>query len=160
MLMIDCRMGFIFQWYISGLTYTSVTVYNNKCSINPPCFPAQEWQTRAATIEFLWQVTSDNPSGPFGNVLFYVILTISYCGRAVFSIETSSLPNDSARPLFKQIEIFLVDRLYILTASTFLYIRTSYQDASLISPSGRNPCGGTELRKMLRVFLKPTLLPL
>ena len=107
----------------------------------------------------LWQVTNDKP-GPFGNFLFYVILTISYCGRAAFSIETSSLPNDSARPLFRQIEIFLVDRLHILTASTFLYIRMSYQDSSLISASGRNPCGGTEHRKMLRVFFKTNPTPI
>ena len=43
-------------------------------------------------------------SGPFGIFVFYVILTISYL-RAQ-TIETSSLPTDSSRPLFKQIEIF------------------------------------------------------
>ena len=50
----------------------------------------------------------------------YVILTISYL-RAQ-TIETSSLPTDSSRPLFKQIEIFstLMVWLYISTVSTFL----------------------------------------
>ena len=41
----------------------------------------------------------------------YVILTISYL-RAQ-TIETSSLPTDSSRPLFEQIEIFSVYRLHI-----------------------------------------------
>ena len=43
-------------------------------------------------------------SGPFGIFCLYVILTISYL-RAQ-TIETSSLPTDSSRPLFKNIEIF------------------------------------------------------
>ena len=43
-------------------------------------------------------------SGPFGIFCLYVIVTISYL-RAQ-TIETSSLPTDSSRPLFKQIEIF------------------------------------------------------
>ena len=43
-------------------------------------------------------------SGPFGIFCLYVILTISYL-RAQ-TIETSLLPTDSTRPLFKQIEIF------------------------------------------------------
>ena len=43
-------------------------------------------------------------SGRFGIFYLYVILTISYL-RAQ-TIETSSLPTDSSRPLFKQIEIF------------------------------------------------------
>ena len=43
-------------------------------------------------------------SGPFGIFRLYVILTISYL-RAK-TIETSSLPTDSSRPLFEQIEIF------------------------------------------------------
>ena len=43
-------------------------------------------------------------SGPFGIFCLYVILTISYL-RAQ-TIETLSLPTDSSRPLFKQIEIF------------------------------------------------------
>ena len=60
----------------------------------------------------------------------YVILTISYL-RAQ-KIETSSLPTDSLRPLFKQIEIFsiLTVWLCISTVSTFLNIRTSYWSAS------------------------------
>ena len=43
-------------------------------------------------------------SGPFRIFCLYVILTISYL-RAQ-TIETSSLPTDSSRPLFKQIKIF------------------------------------------------------
>ena len=45
-------------------------------------------------------------SGPLGIFCLYVILTISYL-RAQ-TIETSSLPTDSSRPLFKQIEIFSI----------------------------------------------------
>ena len=43
-------------------------------------------------------------SGPFGIFCLYVILTISYLRSQ--TIETSSLPADSSRTLFKQIEIF------------------------------------------------------
>ena len=43
-------------------------------------------------------------SGPFGIFCLYVILTISYL--LAQTKETSSLPTDSSRPLFKQIEIF------------------------------------------------------
>ena len=43
-------------------------------------------------------------SGPLGIFCLYVILTISYLPTQ--TIETSSLPTDSSRPLFKQIEIF------------------------------------------------------
>ena len=62
--------------------------------------------------------------------MFYVILTISYL-RAE-TIETSSLPTDSSRPLFKEIEIFsiLTVWLYISSVSTFLNIRASYWSAS------------------------------
>ena len=65
-------------------------------------------------------------SGPLGIFCLYVILTISYL--LAQAIETSSLPTDSSRPLFKQIEIFsiLTVWLYISTVSTFLDIRTSY----------------------------------
>ena len=49
------------------------------------------------------QLMSQNLPGFF---VFYVILTISYL-RAQ-TIETSSLPTDSSRPLFKQIEIISV----------------------------------------------------
>ena len=67
-------------------------------------------------------------SGPFGIFCLYIILTISYL-RAQ-TIETSSLPTGSSRPLFKQIKIFLEYWLYISTVSTFLNIRASYQSAS------------------------------
>ena len=41
-----------------------------------------------------------------------------------FSDETSSLPNDSMRPLFEQIEILSGIQPYILTVSTFcIYTR-------------------------------------
>ena len=43
-------------------------------------------------------------SGPFGILCLYVILTISYL-RAQ-TVETSSLPTDSSRPQFEQIEFF------------------------------------------------------
>ena len=69
-------------------------------------------------------------SGPFGIFCLYVTLTISYL-RAQTK-ETSSLPTDSSRPLFKQIEILsiLTVWLYISTVSSFLNIRASYQSAS------------------------------
>ena len=69
-------------------------------------------------------------NGPFGIFCLYVILTISYL-RAQ-TIETSSLPTDSSRPLFKQIEIFsiLTVRLYISTVSTLLNKHASYYSAS------------------------------
>ena len=63
-------------------------------------------------------------SGPFGIFCLYVTLTISYL-RAQ-TIETSSLPTDSSRPLFKQIKIFQAYWLYISTVGTFLNIRASY----------------------------------
>ena len=44
------------------------------------------------------------PKRSLRDFLFYVILTVSYL-RAQ-TIETSTLPNDSMRPLFKQIETF------------------------------------------------------
>ena len=43
-------------------------------------------------------------SGPLQMFYLYVILTIAYL-RAQ-TIETSSLPTDSSRPMFKHIEIF------------------------------------------------------
>ena len=43
-------------------------------------------------------------SGPFEIFCLYVILTILYL--RVQTTETSSLPTDSSRPLFKQIMIF------------------------------------------------------
>ena len=61
--------------------------------------------------------------GPFGIFCLYVILTIWYLKAQ--TIETSSLPTDSSRPLFKQIEIFS-GILYVSTVSTFLNIRASY----------------------------------
>ena len=52
------------------------------------------------------------PSSPFGIFCLYVILTISYL--RVQTIETSSLPTDSLRPLSKQI-IYIY--IYHLTTS-------------------------------------------
>ena len=70
------------------------------------------------------QYTNSHAETPFGISSIYVILTISYL-RAQ-TIETSSLPTDSSRPLFKQIEIFSIYRLHICTVSTVLNIRASY----------------------------------
>ena len=54
------------------------------------------------------------PKRSFRNFLFYVILTISYL--PVRTVETSSLPYNSIRPLFKQIrEIFF--GIYTLRSS-------------------------------------------
>ena len=72
----------------------------------------------------------------------YVILTISYL-RAQ-TIETSSLPNDSMRLLFKQIEIFLGILTVLLNCKDFF----EYTRELLVVPprdfasSGRIPCGG------------------
>ena len=85
------------------------------------------------------------PKGPFGSFCLYVIVTISYL-RAQ-TIETSSLPTDSSRRLFKQIEIFLVYGLYISTVSTFLNIRELLVCLLGISPFGEtDPCGGNYWR--------------
>ena len=76
---------------------------------------------------FLTQLMSQNlpiVSCSFGIFVFYVILTISYL-RAQ-TIETSSLPTDSSRPLFKQKIFSDIPTVYILTVSTFLNIRASY----------------------------------
>ena len=53
-------------------------------------------------------------SGPFWIFYLYVILTISYLWAQ--TIETSSLPTHSSRPLFWQIKIFFwhTDRIYQL----------------------------------------------
>ena len=76
-------------------------------------------------------------SGPLGMFCRYVILTIS-CLR-VQTIETSSLPNDSSRPLFKQ-----TVWLYMSTVSTFLNICASYQSASSgFRLLGEIPAGAT-----------------
>ena len=72
----------------------------------------------------------------------YVILTISYL-RAQ-TIETSSLPNDSMRLLFKQIEIFLGILTVLFNCKDFF----EYTRELLVVPrrdfasSGRIPCGG------------------
>ena len=73
----------------------------------------------------------------------YVMLTISYL-RAQ-TIETLSLPTDSSRPLFKQIEIFamLTVGLYISTVSSFLI----YAQVTRVPP---RDCGGNK-------FLSPLL---
>ena len=69
-----------------------------------------------------------NLSGPFGH---FVWRYPNHSYLRAWTIETSSLPTDSSRPLLKQIEIFfLVYWLYISTVRTFLYIRSSYWDTS------------------------------
>ena len=66
---------------------------------------------------------------PFGIFSIYVILTISYL-RAQ-TIETSSLPTDSSRPLFEEIEIFSsILTAYLNCKCTVLNIRASYWGAS------------------------------
>ena len=70
----------------------------------------------------------------------YVSLTISFL-RAQ-TIETSSLPSDSSRPLFKQIEIFIVCMTVYFNCKYFpWYTRELLEYLLGISPSGRNPCG-------------------
>ena len=97
-------------------------------------------------------------SGPFGIFSLNVILTISYL-RAQ-TIETSSLPTNSSRSLFKQIEIFFLTYwLYISTVSTFLNIRASLLRCLLgISPSGRNPYGGNKYSSY--PFLLALIIPM
>ena len=82
---------------------------------------AEEYRSMTA------QLMSQNlpiASGPFG--IFYVLrhsITISYL-RAQ-TIETSSLPTDSSRPLFKQIEFFSILTVLVIvdtTAAPALYI--------------------------------------
>ena len=97
------------------------------------CLLIHNFKNNCST-EFHWQHVTQKSmhnkchkiylGGPFGIFCLYVILTVSYF-RAQ-TIETSSLPTDSSRPLFKQIEIFLAYWLYISTVSTFLKIRASY----------------------------------
>ena len=73
--------------------------FQNNCSTECHCVTQKSievWLHNACHKIYL--------SGPFGIFCLYVILTISYL-RAQ-TIETSSLPTDSLRPLFKQIEIF------------------------------------------------------
>ena len=73
--------------------------------------------------------------------MFYVILTISYL-RAQ-TIETSSLPTDSSRPLFKQIKIFSsILTVYLNCKYCPYYTRELLGCLLGISPSWRNPCGG------------------
>ena len=65
-------------------------------------------------------------SGPFRIFCLYVILTISYLRMQ--TILTSSLPTDSSRPLFKQINMFsgiLTVYFNKIIVSTFLDIRAS-----------------------------------
>ena len=75
----------------------------------------------------------------------YVILTISYL-RAQ-TIETSSLPTNSSRPLFKQIEIFFyIDCMTVYFNCKYFpwYTRQLLGCLLRISPSGRNPCRGND----------------
>ncbi|XP_074606093.1 uncharacterized protein LOC141859082 isoform X3 [Acropora palmata] len=64
------------------------------------------------------QYTNSHAETPFGIFSIYVILTISYL-RAQ-TIETSSLPTDSSRPLFEQIEIFSSILTAYLNCENFL----------------------------------------
>ena len=79
---------------------------------------AEEYRSMTA------QLMSQNlpiASGPFG--IFYVLrhsITISYL-RAQ-TIETSSLPTDSSRPLFKQRETFLyIDCMIVYSSCKYFH---------------------------------------
>ena len=60
----------------------------------------------------------------------------------MFRAKTSSLPNDSARPLFKQIEIFSGILTPYIIDCKYLPLNTRELLGCLlgISPSGQNPC--------------------
>ena len=96
------------------------------------------------------QYTNSHAETPFGIFSIYVILTISYL-RAQ-TIETSSLPIDSSRPLFEQIEIFSS----ILTAYLNCKYCPQYTCELLgcllgISPPGEIPAGA------ITVFTTPSM---
>ena len=63
------------------------------------------------------------PKRSLRGFLFYVILIILYLRAR--TIETSSLPNDSMRPLFKQIEFFFwhTDCIFQLSVLSLIYAR-------------------------------------
>ena len=87
--------------------------------------------TRNAKSIEVWLYTKCqkiNLSGSIGDFPSYVIriLTNSISYLWAWTIETSSLPNDSMRPLIKRSRFFLAYWLYISTLRTFLYIRASY----------------------------------
>ena len=71
-------------------------------------YPVDDWRMTNQIYLFIVmsQYTNSHAETPFGISSIYVILTISYL-RAQ-TIETSSLPTDSSRPLFEQIEIFSI----------------------------------------------------
>ena len=72
--------------------------------------------------------------------MFYVILTISYL-RAQ-TIETSSLPTDSSRPLFKHIAIFSGILTVYFKCKYFPYYTRQLLGCLLwISPLGEIPAG-------------------
>ena len=117
--------------YIYTVTYTHLItssalnecllVYNFQNNCSTECHCATQKSTEVWLHNKCHKIYL---SGPFGIFCLYVILTISYL-RAQ-TIETSSLPTDSSRPLFKQVEIFLAYWLYISSVSTFLNIRVRY----------------------------------
>ena len=89
----------------------------------------------------------------------YVSLTISFL-RAQ-TIETSSLPTDSSRPLFKRIETFsiLTVWLYVSIVSTFLNIRASYWSTSLRGRRSKGKGKGIRTRDHARGRREEDSLP-
>ena len=90
------------------------------------------WKTAWAPSTYL--------SGPSGMFCLYVILTISYLQAQ--TIETSSLPTDSSRPLFKDLQALTVWLYDCMTVD--FNIRKLLECLLGTLPSGRNPCGGNK----------------
>ena len=80
-----------------------------------------------------------NLSGPFGPVLFYVILT--FCYLQACTIETSSLPNDSMQPQLRSLSLTNQGILTngILTAYFNGVLSYIYAQATWMPPQ-RNLC--------------------
>ena len=140
--------------YIHSYTHLVTSSALNECLF------VHNFQNKCSTVTDVWLHNARHKiylSGPFGIFCLYVILTISYMREQ--TIETSSLPTDFSRPLFKQIEIFsiLTVWLYISTVSTFLNIRKLLECLLGISPSGPNPCGGNK-KLMLYLYVTPSTL--
>ena len=88
------------------------------------------------------------PNCSLRNFLFYVILTIFYL--LARTTETSSLPNDSMRPLFKQFEIFSgILTVYFNRENTHELLECHLG----ISTSGRKPFGSNNKTAGKQVWL-------
>ena len=120
--------------------------FQNNCSTECHCITQK-------TIEVLGLHNNCHKiylSGPFAIFCLYVILTISYL-RAQ-TVETSSLPTDSSRPLFEQIEIFSSIPTVYLDCKYVLSLIYRYARVTRVPPrdfaSGRNPCGGNNKKNI------------